>query len=445
MNYFKTAFASFICILFALSAVACKNDENSVDIDAFAQFVSTAGSTEQTLTQTTTSTTTAAKTTTTAKSTTTTVQTTAVSTELTLVNTTVSQAPQEVIMTTVPAGANLEFLSSGIVRQNDEYAALMADLNNIMYPYRNTVSFTYENLENGICISYNGDKRYNSCSTIKAPYCKWLLTSGVELDKNFKMTSSSVNGYSGRIDNMPVGTEFSVEYLIYRTIVFSDNTAYNVLFQNCGYQGFNDMTTALGLTTKLGRGLNYRKVSSNEMRTYFKDIYGYCQTEQGAYLRSLLTSCDYDLQIGYALPQYEVAEKYGCQSSTRNLHACAIVYADSPFVLTVMSGLNPDDAQSLAIFRQLAEIIDRINTQQTKPDETTTVTVSTTTTAKVVTTSTQTSASTRASTTKATETTPAVTVPVTTTSEVTTVPTTTAATEETTLEIVEISTTTTAP
>ncbi len=445
MNYFKTAAVAAVCIIFALSAVSCKNDGNSTD--AFAQVSSVADSAAQTFAQTTVTTSASTvKTTTSLATTTTSAQTTTVSTDLTSAVTTFSQVPQSVVMTTVPAKSTLDFTLSGIVRENDEYAALMADLNNIMYPYRNTVSFTYENLEKGICISYNGDKRYNSCSTIKAPYCKMLLSSGIELDKEFVMTSSSVNGYSGRIDNMPVGTAFSVEYLIYRTIVFSDNTAYNILFQNCGWQGFNDMTSGLGLTTKLGRGLNYRKVSSNEMRTYFKDIYGYCQTEQGAYLRSLLTSCDYDLQIGYALPQYEVAEKYGCQSSTRNLHACAIVYAESPFVLTIMTGLNPDDVQSLAIFRQLAEIIDCINTQQTKPDETTTVTTAVTTTAKPTSTSAHTSATTKETTAKVTETTSAVTVPATTTSVVTTVPaTTTLQTEQTTFEVSEIFTTTTAP
>lgn len=454
MKFTNRILTALLCLSTVLCAVSCQSDQDrETEQDAFAQVEQTTASSTTTATDKTTATTkqttSAATTTTTAQTTT---QTTTALTTTTYVSTTPAQSteydPSNVVTTTVQANAQLSFAKSGIKRDNAEFEALMNDLNNIMYPYMDTVSFTYQNLETGTCISFNADKRYNSCSTIKAPYCKMLLQSGIELDEEFVMTSSSVNSYSGRIDNMPVGTKFSVEYLIYRTIVYSDNTAYNMLYENCGWYAFNDMTTSLGLTTKLGSGFNYRKVSANEMAVYFKDIYNFCETPEGACLRDLLTDCDYNRQIGHALPQYEVAQKYGCQTSTQDLHDCAIVYAESPYVLTILSDLNPDSDQSLSIFWQISQIIDQINTQQTKPDETTTTTTTTTTPAATTTTTANSTTAKTTTTTPKTTTTKATTK--TTTSKITTAKVTTTTTAKTTASASKTTTssaaqTTTAP
>ncbi len=449
MKFRNRIFTALLCLTTVLCAVSCQSDEDKdKEKDAFAQV--TPPTTSSTTTDITTDATTTKLTTTatTTSASTTSQAATLTTTELTTttpVTTTPAQPseynPSGVVTTTVQAQAQLSFFTSCIQRDDDEFAALMQQLNDIMYPYMDTVSFTYENLETGTIISFNADKRYNSCSTIKAPYCKMLLDSGIELDEEFVMTSSSVNSYSGRIDNMPIGTKFSVEYLIYRTIVFSDNTAYNMLYENCGWYAFNDMTTALGLPTKLGSGFNYRKVSSNEMTVYFKDIYNFCETSEGAYLRELLTNCDYNRQVGYALPQYEVAQKYGCQTSTRDLHDCAIVYAESPFVLTIFSDLDPDSDQSLSIFWQISQIIDQINTQQTKPEETTTTTTTTTTPAVTTTTTKASTTKTTTTTTPKSSTTAATTR--TTTSKITTAKVTTTTTSKTTTKAT--TTTTTAP
>lgn len=400
---------ALLCLSTVLCAVSCQGDrDRETEKDAFAQVEQTTASSTTTVTDKTT--TTKQTTTTTAPQTTTYVSTTpAQSTEYDL---------SGVVTTTVQAQAQLSFAKDGIKRDNAEFEALMNDLNNIMYPYMNTVSFTYQNLETGTSVSYNADKRYDSCSIIKAPYCKMLLSNGTELDEELIMTSSSINIYSGRIDNMPIGTSFSNEYLIYRTIVHSDNTAYNMLYENYGWVEFNDMTTSLSLTTNLGSGFNYCKVSANEMAVYFKDIYNFCETSEGAYLLDLLTDCDYNRQIGYALPQYEVAQKYGCQSSTQDLHDCAIVYAESPYVLTILSDLNPDSDQSLSIFWQISQVIDQINTQQTKPDETTATT--TTVTTPAATTAATTKTTTAKTTTTAPETTTTKAVTIATTSKITT-------------------------
>ena len=93
---------------------------------------------------------------------------------------------------------------------------------------------------------YNMDEEIYSACTIKLPYAMYVLKTCQDQNVNLwstKLTYQSwmKNDGSGYIKNAPVGTEYSIGYLINPLLKVSDNTAYNILrskFDLAGYQAY---------------------------------------------------------------------------------------------------------------------------------------------------------------------------------------------------------------
>ena len=56
-----------------------------------------------------------------------------------------------------------------------------------------------------------------------------------------------------------------------------------------------------------------------------------------------------------------MAHKYGSEFNESNFHDCAIVYADSPFVLCIFTDQMPETEESCKVFRELARAFDDVN------------------------------------------------------------------------------------
>ena len=75
---------------------------------------------------------------------------------------------------------------------------------------------------------------------------------------------------------------------------------------------------------------------------------------------------DVNMQVRSALEsKYTVAEKYGSQFydgvDNNQFHDCAIVFADSPYVLTIFTNQIPETEKSAKVFKELAVVFDNIN------------------------------------------------------------------------------------
>lgn len=223
-------------------------------------------------------------------------------------------------------------------------------------------SLYYRDLDSGLTIEYLADVDWQSASCIKAPYVKYLLSSGVDRTEKLKMTSKM--GGSTHIDSFPMGTEFTVDELLKYAIMYSDNTAYYMLNKRFAFDGFVKYAATLGIETDLRLPKpRFGYLSARDAGLYFEDIYNFIKagSPEGQLLYEYLTHTTYQLQIPDAFKgQYTVAHKYGEQESM-GYHDAAIVYNEHPFILTIFTTLTPETDQTLKTFHQIAKLVDTIH------------------------------------------------------------------------------------
>lgn len=225
------------------------------------------------------------------------------------------------------------------------------------------MSFSYKNIETGAYVSYNNYTRFMTCSTIKAPYVKSILEKGINLDD--VITRNYIwPGDDGTVALAPYGQKYTAKQLIEYAILESDNTAYYLLDQTYGYWDFNNLMYSLGANYSLGDSWIFTYCTSDDMMKCFEDIYRFGEeNEYGKWLVDLLSDTDVNIQIGQALGnKYKVAQKYGSEFNESVFNDCAIVYADSPFVLSVFSNQYPETEEACKLFKELAVVFDDINT-----------------------------------------------------------------------------------
>lgn len=224
------------------------------------------------------------------------------------------------------------------------------------------ISFSYENMDTGASISFNDTKKFATCSTIKTPFVASLLKSGINLDEKVTKTVNW-SGDNGIVAKAKTGTEYTAKQLIKYTIQRSDNTAYYNLVKHFGYSQFNSDLKSIGANYSLGDSWIFTYCTSADMLKCYKEIYKYGEeTKRGKWLTKLMQDTDVNRQIGKALDsKYDVSQKYGSDWGEVQYHDCAIVYADSPFVLCIFTNQYPETDKSDKIFQEIANIIDRIN------------------------------------------------------------------------------------
>lgn len=91
-----------------------------------------------------------------------------------------------------------------------------------------------------------------------------------------------------------------------------------------------------------------------------KAIYDYAETTGDPTLVEHLKSTTYNWQIPAGV-SHDTAHKYGYEGGTRGYHDTAIIYAHAPYMLTVMTHIDPNAGEDISIFAAVAERTDRLN------------------------------------------------------------------------------------
>lgn len=291
--------------------------------------------------------------------------TTAPPTETTTTATTTKKPDPVPVDNDVVAQSPVWFSEIHQVTSNEELKKCLDELHEIIDQYGSKLGFAYENMDNGIIMSYNASTSFWTCSTVKAPYVKSILEDGADLDEmitiNAIWTGDVPEGDQLYFDDK--GKQYSVKKLIENTILLSDNTAYNNLVDHYGRQVFNNLQYRLGCSYFLYDPYIFTKCTPDDMRRSYRDIYRFGEeNENGAWLVDLLANAEFNYQIGAALgSKYKVAQKYGTDYETSTYNDCAICYAESPFVLCIFSNQTPETDKANEMFKQIALIFDRIN------------------------------------------------------------------------------------
>lgn len=251
-----------------------------------------------------------------------------------------------------------------MVYSNEELKECFDKVQKICNDANFSMGFSYKNINTGVYVGYNQYNKYMTCSTIKAPLVKSLLVKGIDLDKEISRTYIWP-GDSGELSKEAYGTVHTAKELIEYTIQKSDNTAYYILCKTFGTDVFNQTQYKLGSGYTLGYYGEwiFTYCTSDDMMKDYEDIYWFAEeNEQGKWLIDLMCDTDLNIQIGQALgDKYRVAQKYGSEFNENVFNDCAIVYADSPFVLCIFTNQRPETEESCKVFRDLALAFDEIN------------------------------------------------------------------------------------
>ncbi|HFI0270727.1 TPA: serine hydrolase [Streptococcus suis] len=212
---------------------------------------------------------------------------------------------------------------------------------------KNNIGIYVKQLATGQTAGVNQDKMFYSASIAKLPilyYVQGKINTG-QIDLSTKVTYTSesmafsgayvVSG-SGSLSKTPDNKDYTIEELINRTAKESDNVASNLLsyyIANKFDDDFYQVTTAV---TGSRWDMVSRETSAQVAGKMMEALY-----EQNGYVIESLLSTQFDNQrISKDIP-VPVAHKIGDADDVK--HDVAIVYAESPFVLSIFTDKSSYD------------------------------------------------------------------------------------------------------
>jgi len=164
------------------------------------------------------------------------------------------------------------------------------------------------------------------------------------------------------------GKEYTIEELLYRMIVYSDNEMVGPLFDFVGSDFINKTFIDLGVYVPTNSGLETDFLSPKIYTAIFRSLYTstYLRPENSEKILDLLTKTTFKDGLVAGVPEnVPVAHKFGEReiknsedgSVVRNLYDCGIIYnSEHPYILCIMAkGQNWDDLK--AIIKNISNLV----------------------------------------------------------------------------------------
>ena len=204
----------------------------------------------------------------------------------------------------------------------------------------------YQNLESGFSVRHNTERQFFGASLSKAMFALMIFEMAergeTDLNRELIFTSEDQNwGSFGRgayiQPNCPVGSAFTLRRLLELMISNSDNVATLILVRTFGIDAYKSFVASMGGSPGMVRDrVMNSQLTANEAALFLKSIYEYTEADNlyGAELRGYMQNNQIPFMSSGA--KYPVASKTGWTSPSA-WHDMAIVYANSPFILIIMS------------------------------------------------------------------------------------------------------------
>jgi len=223
------------------------------------------------------------------------------------------------------------------------------------------VAIAVEDLATGYMSGINASASMPAASTIKIPVMvevfRQLADGEIDLNTKLGVRSEDRDWGSGDIAASPIGSTFPVSTLLAQMITVSDNTAANMLIRLVGRRSINSTMAGLGLHhTHLADYIRTEEWSvRTTLRTTPSDMVKLLTEMAKSQLIDewsskqmieILEHQEINTLLPEPLPQIPIAHKTGSFDDT--LNDVGIVYADSPYVIAVLT----TDLPSLGVGRQ---------------------------------------------------------------------------------------------
>ncbi|HFI0346163.1 TPA: serine hydrolase [Streptococcus suis] len=212
---------------------------------------------------------------------------------------------------------------------------------------KNNIGIYVKQLSTGQSAGLNQDKVFYSASIAKLPilyYVQEQINTGqIDLTTKVKYTAESmvfpgayVVGGSGSLSKTPDNKEYSLEELINKTAKESDNVASNLLSYYVTHQFNDNFYQNITAITGSKWDMVTRETTAEVAGTMMEALY-----EQEGYVLESLLSTQFDNQRISKDIAVPVAHKIGDADDVK--HDVAIVYAESPFVLSIFTDKSSYD------------------------------------------------------------------------------------------------------
>ena len=232
----------------------------------------------------------------------------------------------------------------------------------------NDAAIYFRDLNNGPWFGVNEHTAFSPASLLKLPvmmaYFKKAETDPSILEKRIKYQASDplLGQEVGPKNQIQVGQAYTVEELIERMMIYSDNAALTVLEDNIDPALIDKVTLDLGVET----ATDTTPVDFMSVKGYaglFRILYNasYLEKEFSEKALEIMSKSDYKDGIVAGLPSgIAVSHKFGERQLAENsfqLHDCGIIYwPKSPYLLCVMTRGN--NFESLGSFiRNASKIV----------------------------------------------------------------------------------------
>ena len=221
--------------------------------------------------------------------------------------------------------------------------------------------FVCYDFETGHSLSCNAGTLFPTASVAKLPYAKYLCTladSGkIDFSETLVLQKSHITGGAGSLQFEPVGSKWSVEDLLRKLIVESDNTAYKLLLSRFGLTGYRSYLRSLG-STYSPSGSGFGSFSAGQIAALLYDVACY-RGKNASFLRDLGCHTDYKMQIPYALPGKTVLHKYGALGKNNPAyHDVAVVYGSRPYLLVILTKTDIESPDRDDLFWEITRLCD---------------------------------------------------------------------------------------
>jgi len=215
-------------------------------------------------------------------------------------------------------------------------------------------SVFFRDLKSGPTFSINAQEDFIPASLLKVPLLISYL-SLIEKDPSLLKQSTKYNAVIGAVTQELNGIEqleqnklYTIEELIDRMIIYSDNLAYGLLIKflerNYPTQSVHEQTMKdLGLVNPVDVSQNIATVKG--YASIFRQLYAssYLSPTMSEKALALLAHTNFDKGLVAGLPEgIQVAHKFGqregLKDNLKQFHDCGIVYyPDNPYLLCVMT------------------------------------------------------------------------------------------------------------
>lgn len=203
------------------------------------------------------------------------------------------------------------------------------------------ISIYFEYLPTGANIAVNKDAEFFPASLLKLPVAmvvaKKVANGQWQWKNELVLMRDDKDDKFGTLYQSAIGTSFTIEDLVARSLVDSDNTAYRILLRNLDRGELENMQHHLGLDSFFSAD---GKISAKKYSVIMRALYSssYLPEEYSQKLLSIMTQSKFNQYLASGMPEsIKFAHKIGLSDEQDVVLDSGIVYLPNrPYLLSVM-------------------------------------------------------------------------------------------------------------